>query len=60
MATPVITKPEPTPVVKKPETVIIAKGIEKTYHMGKVDVNALCGVSFEIQKGEVVSIMGPS
>ena len=48
-----------TPVIK-PEPVIIAKGIEKTYHMGKVDVNALCGVSFEIQKGEVVSIMGPS
>jgi putative ABC transport system ATP-binding protein len=49
-----------TPVVTKPEPVIVAKGIEKTYHMGKVDVNALCGVSFEIQKGEVVSIMGPS
>jgi putative ABC transport system ATP-binding protein len=40
--------------------VIIAENIVKTYYMGKVEVNALCGVSFQIQKGEVVSIMGPS
>ena len=40
--------------------VIVAKNLTKTYHMGKVEVQALCGVSFEIKRGEVVSIMGPS
>ena len=40
--------------------VIIAEDITKTYYMGKMEVNALCGVSFQIQKGEIVSIMGPS
>src|SRR5438445_9660765 len=32
----------------------------KTYEMGAVQVNALCGVSFQIQRGEYVAIMGPS
>ena len=32
----------------------------KTYEMGAVQVNALCGVSFEMHKGEYVAIMGPS
>jgi putative ABC transport system ATP-binding protein len=40
--------------------VIEAEGLEKTYLMGEVEVNALCGVSFKIKRGEVVSIMGPS
>jgi len=42
------------------DSVILARDIAKTYHMGTVEVNALCGVSFEIKRGEVVSIMGPS
>jgi putative ABC transport system ATP-binding protein len=49
-----------TPVIAKRTPVIVARDIKKTYWMGKVEVNALCGVSFEIQKGEVVAIMGPS
>jgi putative ABC transport system ATP-binding protein len=42
------------------EAVIVSEGLVKTYQMGEVTVNALCGVSFEIQKGEMISIMGPS
>jgi putative ABC transport system ATP-binding protein len=34
--------------------------MSKTYHLGKVKVEALRGVSFEINEGEFVSIMGPS
>jgi len=32
----------------------------KTYDMGAIQVDALCGVSFEIHRGEYVAIMGPS
>lgn len=40
--------------------VIRTENITKTYHMGLVEVNALCGVSFKIFSGEILSIMGPS
>jgi len=40
--------------------VIEAREITKTYQMGEVLVEALRGVSFNIQRGEVLSIMGPS
>ena len=35
-------------------------GVHKTYRMGTIEVNALAGVSLEIQDGELVAIMGPS
>jgi putative ABC transport system ATP-binding protein len=34
--------------------------LTKTYHLGPVDVPALRGVSFRIERGEVVAIMGAS
>jgi putative ABC transport system ATP-binding protein len=40
--------------------IIQVENITKVYRIGKVDVPALRGVSFEVQKGEFVSIVGPS
>ncbi|MCC6146580.1 MAG: ABC transporter ATP-binding protein [Anaerolineaceae bacterium] len=42
------------------DIVIRTENITKTFHMGEIDVHALCGVSFTIQRGEILSIMGPS
>jgi len=39
---------------------IEAVELRKTYHVGKVEVQALRGISFAIQKGEFVSVVGPS
>jgi putative ABC transport system ATP-binding protein len=42
------------------DPVIIARNLTKVYKMGEMEVHALRGVSLEIQRGEVVSIMGAS
>jgi len=40
--------------------VIKLKNITKVYHMGKVEVNALRGITLSIAKGEMVAIIGAS
>jgi putative ABC transport system ATP-binding protein len=42
------------------DAVISAKDLTKVYKMGDIEVHALRGLSTEIYRGEVVSIMGPS
>ena len=40
--------------------IIQVENITKVYRIGKVDVPALRGISFEVERGEFVSIVGPS
>jgi putative ABC transport system ATP-binding protein len=39
---------------------IEAAELRKTYRIGKIEVPALRGVSFQVQEGEFVSVVGPS
>src|SRR5512146_2939089 len=43
-----------------PEIIIQLENVKKTYHVGKVEVPALRGISFTVQTGEFVTIVGPS
>ena len=42
------------------DTMIQADNLTKSYRMGEVEVQALCGLSLNIKRGEAVAIMGPS
>ncbi|KPJ62862.1 MAG: ABC transporter [Planctomycetes bacterium DG_23] len=42
------------------ENIVRTKEVWKVYQMGKVEVEALKGISVEIKAGEYLSIMGPS
>ena len=42
------------------ELVLSARGVEKTFHQGKLLVPALRGVDLELRAGEFVALVGPS
>lgn len=42
------------------EIVVSVADLKKTYKLGKQTVEALCGVSLEIAKGEFIALTGPS
>jgi putative ABC transport system ATP-binding protein len=46
---------------RPPDGIVIhTEDLWKTYDMGAAEVHALCGISFQIERGEYVAIMGPS
>lgn len=40
--------------------IIVAENLSKTYHVGKVEVPALRGITFTVDTGEFVAVVGPS
>jgi len=54
------TVPPPLEVVPPAEPIVEARGVDKIYDTGKVQVSALREVSFTVRPGEMVAIMGPS
>jgi len=52
--------PDTIAVSGAPDTLISMRNIWKTYQMGTEELHALRDVSFEVQKGEYLAIIGPS
>jgi putative ABC transport system ATP-binding protein len=57
-------EPRPAPATKpapaEAAPIVEARGVDRLYDTGKVQVQALRGVSFTVPRGEMVAIMGPS
>jgi putative ABC transport system ATP-binding protein len=51
---------EPAPCPSRGELVFEARGIEKVYRVGEVEVRALDGADLELFEGELVVVLGPS
>lgn len=43
-----------------PEPIVETVNLHKTYILGKIPVEALCGVNLKIEKGDFLAILGPS
>src|SRR5690606_17526556 len=42
------------------DAIIVAKDVLKTYDTGSMRVEALKGIDFSVERGEMVAVMGPS
>jgi len=62
MAVRVESRPAPAtkPAPAEAAPIVEARGVDRLYDTGKVQVQALRGVSFTVPRGEMVAIMGPS
>jgi putative ABC transport system ATP-binding protein len=60
MAVRVEAVPTPTKMPVSEPPIIEARGVDKTYDTGKLEVHALRDVTFSVPRGEMVAIMGPS
>jgi putative ABC transport system ATP-binding protein len=60
MAIRVEAVPTTTKTPSPPPPIIEARGVDKTYDTGKLEVHALRDVTFSVPRGEMVAIMGPS
>jgi len=47
-------------IMTEQNDVIRVENLTKVYQMGEIEVHALRGISFKVQEGEVLAIMGPS
>lgn len=46
--------------MEKADFIVRAKGVQRTYELGEVEVKALRGIDLDVKRGEVLVILGPS